>query len=284
MHVDDASARRSRRWSSKAQRDRRRARPDSRQCDARASSAACRHARMVAARRRSEQHGRVRQQSGDAQTVPPHRAIAESGIRDRPVSHRTRLHAHSGAAAARSGTNRHGLEPGTLAVVQSAITHQGTGWEYTIDELRRYFERVAARPDPAIPPPLSALTGSNTPPAFFDSLEHLYLTSAATLGRRTAELHLALASSSSSDFAPEPCDRAALNTLADQMTEHGTSSLARLRAGLSTLTDGNRALAESVLANATRAADTIRRDSAIGPGRSAHPRAWRLPPRSGAAD
>jgi trehalose synthase-fused probable maltokinase len=125
--------------------------------------------------------------------------------------------------------DRHGLEPGTLAVVQSAITHQGTGWQYTSDELRRYFERVAARPDAASPPPLPDLTASSTPPAFFDSLEHLYLTGAATLGRRTAELHLTLASSSSPEFAPEPCDRTALTRLADQMTEHGTSSLERLR-------------------------------------------------------
>src|SRR5262249_32961501 len=27
------------------------------------------------------------------------------------------------------------LEPGTLAVIQTAVTHQGSGWEYTIDEL-----------------------------------------------------------------------------------------------------------------------------------------------------
>jgi maltose alpha-D-glucosyltransferase/alpha-amylase len=147
--------------------------------------------------------------------------------------------------------DRHGLEPGTLAVVQSAITHQGTGWQYTSDELGRYFERVAARPDAASPPPLPDLTASSAPPAFFDSLERFYLTSAATLGRRTAELHLALASSSSSEFAPEPCDRAALGRLADQMTEHGTASLERLRAALSTLSDVNRALAEKVLTNAT---------------------------------
>jgi len=148
--------------------------------------------------------------------------------------------------------DRQGLEPGTLAVVQSAITHQGTGWDYTSDELRRYFERVAARADLAIPPPLPDVTSSSAPPAFFDALEHLYLTSAATLGRRTAELHLALSSSASPEFAPEPCDRAALTRLAERMTEHGAASLERLRTRLSTLTDANRALAASVLANADR--------------------------------
>ena len=37
------------------------------------------------------------------------------------------------------------LEPGTLAVLQAIVKHQGTGWDFAIEELRRYYERVAAR-------------------------------------------------------------------------------------------------------------------------------------------
>ena len=40
---------------------------------------------------------------------------------------------------------RSGLEPGTLAVVQGLVKHQGSGWEHSIDELRRYYERIAPR-------------------------------------------------------------------------------------------------------------------------------------------
>src|SRR6185295_1980044 len=40
---------------------------------------------------------------------------------------------------------RPGLEAGTLAVVQAMVKHQGSAWEFTIDELRRYYERVAAQ-------------------------------------------------------------------------------------------------------------------------------------------
>ena len=36
--------------------------------------------------------------------------------------------------------NRPSLDPGTIGVVQGLVKHQGSGWEYTIDELRRYFE------------------------------------------------------------------------------------------------------------------------------------------------
>jgi maltose alpha-D-glucosyltransferase/alpha-amylase len=61
---------------------------------------------------------------------------------------------------------RPNLEPGTLAVLQTMVSHQGTGWEFTVDELRRFYERVSARvseshgadgpyggPPPPPPPP-----------------------------------------------------------------------------------------------------------------------------------
>src|SRR5581483_7231083 len=40
---------------------------------------------------------------------------------------------------------RPGAEAATLALVQTPPKHQGTGWDYTIDDLRRYYERVDAR-------------------------------------------------------------------------------------------------------------------------------------------
>src|SRR5262249_7628629 len=40
---------------------------------------------------------------------------------------------------------RPSLEPGTLAVVQAVVKHQGSAWEYSIGDLHRYFERVSPR-------------------------------------------------------------------------------------------------------------------------------------------
>jgi len=146
------------------------------------------------------------------------------------------------------------LAPGTLAIVQSAITHQGSGWEFTIDELRRYFERVAARASAPEHPPyrhafpaLPAPGARETPPPFYYSLEHWYLSTAATLGRRTAELHAILADSTSPAFAPEPLDAATLGTLADQMRDHARASLGVLDERLSTLNEATRAHAEAVV-------------------------------------
>jgi maltose alpha-D-glucosyltransferase/alpha-amylase len=161
--------------------------------------------------------------------------------------------------------NRPGLEPGTLAVVQSAVTHQGSGWEYTIDELRRYFDRVAARRTPHrgdAAPAFPTHPGSHAPPPFFNSLEHWYLQGAATLGQRTAELHAVLASSTAPAFAPEPCDGAALHAIADRMAQHADGSLAMLEQRIATLNPQTRGEAEAVLAR--RAAVRSRFDGVRG--------------------
>jgi len=156
--------------------------------------------------------------------------------------------------------HRPGLDAGTLAIVQSAVRHQGSGWEFTIDELRRYYERVAARPPlPALPvhpahpafpafPALPALPALDTPPSSFTALERWYLASAATLGRRTAELHMVLAASTDPALAPEPLDEAALATLATDMRSHGEAALTVLGQRLAALDGVARTYADAILA------------------------------------
>jgi maltose alpha-D-glucosyltransferase/alpha-amylase len=174
---------------------------------------------------------------------------------------------------------RPGLEAGTLAVVQNAVKHQGTGWEFTIDELRRYYERVSARvtrtegrdgqdgqdrqdgldgelsspPLPASPAPPASPTLPSSPalpvaPPFFAALENWYLSTAATLGRRTAELHLTLARIPGAAFAPETMDRKATSALAREMRAHAEDSLDLLARQAAALNEATRPIAESVLA------------------------------------
>jgi maltose alpha-D-glucosyltransferase/alpha-amylase len=158
--------------------------------------------------------------------------------------------------------NRPGFDPATLAVVQGLVKHQGSGWEYTIDDLRRYYERVAARvhattgrevPAPPAPP------ASTEPPPFFAALEHLYLRGAAVLGRRTGELHLALADVQDPAFTPEALDLAALD---DNIRLHANAALNLLDARRSTLQDAARSQAEALLAR--RAALVARFDEIRG--------------------
>ena len=162
---------------------------------------------------------------------------------------------------------RPNLEPGTLAVLQTMVRHQGSGWEFTVDELRRFYERVSARVSeshgadgplgahPALPAapahpafPLPTHASLEEPPPFFAALENWYLASAATLGRRTAELHLALSETPGAAFAAEPLDASALNTLANDMRTHARASLDLLAERLGTLNEASRPLADAVLA------------------------------------
>jgi len=105
---------------------------------------------------------------------------------------------------------RKGREPLVLALLQQFVASQNDAWTMTLDVLQQYFERV--------------LTLSDQPPkprGFWESLFSLdhnkireqaqalvgsvYLEQAVLLGRRTAEMHRALAGSSGNpDFDPEP--------------------------------------------------------------------------------
>jgi len=160
---------------------------------------------------------------------------------------------------------RPNLEPGTLAVLQTMVQHQGSGWEFTVDELRRFYERVSARVSethgaddvhpvlparPSLPGHwgLPAHTSLEEPPPFFATLENWYLASAATLGRRTAELHLMLSDTPGAAFAPEPLDGAALNALANDMRTHARATLDLLEQRLGTLNETSRPYADAVLA------------------------------------
>jgi maltose alpha-D-glucosyltransferase/alpha-amylase len=137
--------------------------------------------------------------------------------------------------------DRPGLEPGTLALTQKAVHHQGSGWEFTIDELRRYYERVGSRAYAVLAP-----EGSEPPP-LFAALENWYLAAAATLARRTAELHLTLASGQTPSFVPERLGPAELAALVERARAHGVATFDLLRARLASLAEGSLAQAEDAL-------------------------------------
>jgi maltose alpha-D-glucosyltransferase/alpha-amylase len=100
-------------------------------------------------------------------------------------------------------------EPRTLAVLQAYVPNEGSAWTHAIGELGRYFERVLTRHRDAPPPdgaPLPLLDSAQAePPPAVAAVIGAYRDSAALLGRRTAEMHLALASRPDEHaFRPEP--------------------------------------------------------------------------------
>jgi maltose alpha-D-glucosyltransferase/alpha-amylase len=106
---------------------------------------------------------------------------------------------------------RHRREPMTLGVLQSYIPNEGDAWNYTLDNVGSYLERVLSKgPDGGPAADLRPsddvldLTGRDVCDEVRD-LIGAYIQSVGLLGQRTAELHLALASSGvSAGFAPEP--------------------------------------------------------------------------------
>ena len=101
-------------------------------------------------------------------------------------------------------------EPMTLGILQGYVTNEGDAWHYTLDNVGSYFERVLSQtadsdPGGLFPPHahLVDLSGQDVP-SEVQNLVGPYLQSVALLGRRTAELHLALASAGQSPgFEPE---------------------------------------------------------------------------------
>ncbi|HET6337116.1 MAG TPA: maltose alpha-D-glucosyltransferase [Polyangiales bacterium] len=99
------------------------------------------------------------------------------------------------------------VEPSTLAILQGYVPNEGTAWQHARRELGRFFERVLTRHQdgspPALPSPsLVVLSDIEPDPIVRDDIG-LYQQYAALLGKRTAEMHLALASSDDPAFAPE---------------------------------------------------------------------------------
>lgn len=104
-----------------------------------------------------------------------------------------------------------GGEPATLAILESFVESSGDAWSYTLDTIGRFFESVlsdsgaAARLAKATPvEALLAVAGKPSPDIAREAIG-VYLADAEILGRRTAQMHLALASRDDIPaFAPEP--------------------------------------------------------------------------------
>ena len=132
-------------------------------------------------------------------------------------------------------------EPTTLAMLQGLVENEGDGWEFTLDELGRFFEGVLTCPPPLnIGTVLSFLeptTIEHIPP---EAREHagLCLDAAALLGRRTGEMHLALATPTENQaFAAEPFTTTDLEFDATRIRDQIGRTLDALKRNFTALAD-----------------------------------------------
>ena len=118
---------------------------------------------------------------------------------------------------------------GTVAFLQAFAVNEGDGWEWTLEQLAQYYDSVAGLPAPYSVGAPAALGSSYEVPD--EAREHagLYLEAARLLGRRTAELHVALTTpTSDAAFEAEPFTREDLATERERIEQQVTSALAVL--------------------------------------------------------
>jgi maltose alpha-D-glucosyltransferase/alpha-amylase len=98
-------------------------------------------------------------------------------------------------------------EPVTLALIEEYLVNEGTAWQHARSELGRVYERALAQPSGNPSPvvrtePLLELAFAE-PLAEHAELIGAYREAAMRLGKRTAELHVALAASTDPSFEPK---------------------------------------------------------------------------------
>jgi maltose alpha-D-glucosyltransferase / alpha-amylase len=130
-----------------------------------------------------------------------------------------------------------GGEKTTVAMLQGLVANQGDGWQWFLEQLAGFFTSIADLPAPPQAPAASFL---NEREPLREAMEHagMSLKAAALLGRRTAEMHLALATPTHDPaFAAEPFAAEDLARDAQRIDAQITSTLETLKIKLSTLKD-----------------------------------------------
>jgi maltose alpha-D-glucosyltransferase / alpha-amylase len=128
----------------------------------------------------------------------------------------------------------------TLAMLQGFVENQGDGWQWTLEELRRYYEKCGARERLTMPGDslFSLDPREKELPAAAIEQVGIYYDSAAVLGKKTAEMHLALASSAADPaFSPEHFTVEDSVRLAEEFSKHAASVFDILKDNLARLPD-----------------------------------------------
>ncbi|MCL7488234.1 MAG: maltose alpha-D-glucosyltransferase [Desulfobulbaceae bacterium] len=140
----------------------------------------------------------------------------------------------------------------TIGMLQEFIPNRGDGWSYTLFALKNYFAKAAKMAAAGTRAP-----GRNDsfaedfrikPPDFFVSMDPGYVEAAGTLGRRTAQFHLALAQEKkNAQFKPVKATAVFTEQLAETISREVQEVLAMLGAAISDVSPSVRKQADRVL-------------------------------------
>jgi len=141
----------------------------------------------------------------------------------------------------------------TVAILTRFLPEAKNAWEYTIDALGRYFERIGTavnQPKFAAPAEGPAIGFNQQPvPETVAVLIGTYLEAARIIGERSGQLHVALASEpDDKDFAPEPFTPFYQRSLFQSMRNLTVHTLLALRKSINRVPEQIRPEAEKVIA------------------------------------
>jgi maltose alpha-D-glucosyltransferase/alpha-amylase len=152
----------------------------------------------------------------------------------------------------------------TFAMLQGLVANEGDGWQWTLEGLDRYYESSIGEAFPTaeaaeIPADLLALSEAVLPDKVRDSVG-IYLDAAATLGRRTGELHLALGRETTDlAFAPVAFTAEDAEALRMQFAANAARAFDALKDNLANLPDETVEAAGLVLSRRTMLFERLRR-------------------------
>ena len=149
-----------------------------------------------------------------------------------------------------------GAQVYSAGILQQFVKNRGDAWKYTLDSLAGFFERALSSGAFPAQPPLNLLAD--------------YPVSAELLGKRTAQMHSALASARGNpDFAPEAFTQDDAHELADSLLAQAAVTFALLREKASSLPVAAAESAREVLTLETEITGRFGqlKDTAIGAAR-----------------
>ena len=149
---------------------------------------------------------------------------------------------------------RAGAESFGIGLLQGFLPSQGDAWNFTLSEIGQFVDRVLAHREETreAQPPATLVPEQRTlelSPALLEMIMGFYPEMVALLGKRTAELHQALASRSDDPaFAPEPFALLYQRSVYQSMRSRAKKTLDLLRRNLGAVPEELRPEADAILA------------------------------------
>ncbi|MBA3463185.1 MAG: maltose alpha-D-glucosyltransferase [Deltaproteobacteria bacterium] len=144
-----------------------------------------------------------------------------------------------------------GREPSTVGTLFEFVPNQGDAWRHALNAVDQFFDRVLAEKNVDPPPAEATSLLERARTTLRDRIVDLigpFLDHSRLLGRRTAELHVQLASAPDDPlFSPEAFDIMHQQSVYGSAVAYTARTFELLRSRLSALAPETRALAEEVL-------------------------------------